>query len=98
MTSPRRRPPADTEGAAEEALRGSRAESHNDDRVDGLELRVEPGGACGDLAPARLVVDAPLAARSPLEVLDGVRHVETRAIDPSLGERLVENPAGGADE
>src|ERR687887_611324 len=67
-------------------------------RRDDVELRVEPGPARGHLAPVRLLVDAPLAARLPLEVLDDVRDVGLPPVDPRLLERLVEDPAGRADE
>jgi hypothetical protein len=43
-------------------------------------------------------VDAPLAARLPLEVLDRVRHVGARPIDPRRLERVVEDAPRRADE
>jgi hypothetical protein len=43
-------------------------------------------------------VDAALAAGLPLEVLDDVRHVGARPIDAGCLQRLVEEPAGRADE
>ena len=45
-----------------------------------------------------LLVDAALAARLPLEVLHHIGDVDGRAIDPSFGERLVEQLPGRADE
>ena len=46
----------------------------------------------------RLLVDAPLAARLPLEVLHDVGDVDGGAIDAGLRERAVEQLAGRADE
>ena len=43
-----------------------------------------------DLRPIRLLMDAPLAARLPFEVLDRVRDVGLVAVDPCFHERLVE--------
>ena len=61
--------------------------------------RLEPRPAGRDLTPARLLVDAPLAARLPLEVLDDDSSGRRRRLhDPRFGERLAEKAAGGADE
>ena len=49
------------------------------------------------LERVRLLVDPALAARLPLEVLDGVRDVGP-PVDPGLGHALVEDSPGGADE
>ena len=62
------------------------------------QLGLEPRAAGRDLRPVRLLVDAALAARLPLEVLDGVRDVDVDAVDPRRLERLVEQPARRADE
>ena len=45
-------------------------------RLDRADLRVEPGAAGVDLHRVRLLVDAPLAARLPTEMLHHVRHVD----------------------
>ena len=45
-------------------------------RLHHRDLRFEPRPAGGDLRQFGFCVDAPLAARLPLEVLDGVRHVD----------------------
>src|SRR5205807_9324739 len=50
------------------------------------------------LGPVRLVVDAALAARLPLEVLDGVRDVDAAAVDAGGGERLVKDAPCRPDE
>src|SRR6185437_1288379 len=57
------------EALAEERLGCGGAEQDERAGFDELELRVEPGTAGHHLCPARLVVDAPGAARLPLEVL-----------------------------
>src|SRR4051812_2578271 len=43
-------------------------------------------------------MNASLAARLPLEVLDGVRHVHVRAIDTRFGQCSVEQVARWSDE
>src|SRR5207244_7685308 len=86
------------EAPAEQRLCRGGAEGHEDSWGDETELPVEPGPAGGDLGGVRLVVDAPLAARLPLEVLDRVRHVHLLAVDAGRFERLVEHAAGGTDE
>jgi hypothetical protein len=88
----------DAELAAEQRLRRGRAEADEDARTDDGELRLEPLTAGRELAPARLGVDPPLAARLPLEVLHRVRHVDGSTVDAGLDERIVEDAAGRPDE
>src|SRR5256712_11964092 len=90
--------PGDPEGRRDERLRRRRAEADDDLRAQDRELGVEPEPAGRDLAAVRLLVEAPLPGRTPLEVLHGVRHVDGVAIDPRLRERLVEDATGGSDE
>src|SRR5262249_30621044 len=54
--------------------------------------------ARANLGSVGLLVDAPLAARLPLEVLDGIGHVDLPSIDARLGERGVEKAARRPDE
>src|SRR5690242_21535920 len=91
-------PAADAEVAADHRLGGRRAETDEDARLDHRDLGVEPGPARDHLAPRRLLVDPALPARLPLEVLDDVRDVGGRAVDPGLAERTVEELPRGADE
>ena len=51
-----------------------------------------------DLGAVGALVDPALASRLPLEVLHGVRHVDLLAVEPGVGDRLVEDPARGSDE
>ena len=74
------------------------AEQHQDARLDRLQLGLEPGSAGRHLGPVRFLVDAPLASRLPFEVLDRVRRVGQRTVDPGSRERLVEELAGGSHE
>ncbi len=64
---------------AEERLRGGGAQAHDGARADDRELGVEPGAAGADLAGVRLLVDALLAPRLPLEVLHGVDKLTRQA-------------------
>ena len=86
------------EGAAEQRLRGGRAQANEDVGPDELQLGVQPRAAGGDLGPVRLRVDPALAARAPLEVLHRVRQVDARPVDTGFRERLVEQPSCRADE
>jgi hypothetical protein len=73
----------DPELPAEERLRCDRAQADQHARLDDREFGVEPRPARSDLRPVRLLVDPPLPARSPFEVLDRVGDVDLRAIDPA---------------
>src|SRR3954470_3149261 len=88
----------DAELLAEERLCSRRAEADEHLRLDRGQLGLEPRTTGHLLRPGRLRVDAPLAARLPLEVLDGVRHVGRRPVYPRQLESLVEDAPGGADE
>src|SRR6059058_3746512 len=90
--------PRDPEVAPEERLSRSRAEADQNARLDHVELGLQPGPAGRDLRPVRLLVDASLAARLPLEVLDDVGDVDLAPVDASVLERLVEELSGRPDE
>src|SRR5258706_6419583 len=79
-------------------LRGDRAETDHDPRPDCLELRLEPRPARFDLRHAWFLVDAPLAARLPFEVLDRVGEVDVAPQDAGILERLVEHRTGWSHE
>src|SRR5207249_9791108 len=67
----------------------------------GIQQRHPPPGpmqACGYLTRVRLGVDATLATRLPLEVLDGIGDPDLVTVDAGLFEGLVEHAAGGSDE
>ena len=66
--------------------------------ADQHALLLDPPAAGVDLRPARLGMDAALAARLELEVLDGVGDVSRLAIDAGVAEGAVEQLAGGTDE
>jgi hypothetical protein len=88
----------DAELGADHRLRGRGAEADDGAWLDGADLREEPRHAGADFDCIRFLVNPPLAARLPLEVLDHVRDVDVGAIDARLDERLVEQRAGGANE
>ena len=88
----------EAEGAAEEALGGGGPEAQDDAGFDGVDLGLEPRAAGRDLGHAGVLVEAELAALDELEVLDGVGEVDRRAVDVEVGEDLIEDAAGGADE
>src|SRR4029079_1536941 len=76
----------DLEALAEQRLRGGGAETDEDPRLDQRDLRFEPWPACRNLRSVRLRVDAPLAARLPLEVLHDVGDIDEFPVDPGLVE------------
>src|SRR5688500_3963334 len=89
---------ADAEVAAQERLRRRRAQTDEHARLHDVQLGLEPRPAGGHLGPVRLLVDAPLAARLPLEVLDDVGDVRKSPVDLRLVEGPVEQLAGGTHE
>ena len=88
----------DAERAAEQGLSGRRSERYQQFGFDGLDLGIEPGTAGGDLACGRFLVDTALAARFPLEMLDGVGDVGFVAVDAGFFETAIEQESGGTDE
>src|SRR5437870_3311903 len=86
------------ERPAEQRLRRGGAEADEHLRFHHCELRLEPGAAGGDLARVRLLVQSPLPARGPLEVLHDVGDVDELAIDARLLQGAVEQLASRADE
>src|SRR3954468_22362916 len=79
--------------AAQQGLRGRRAQADEHARTHDGELRFEPRAAGGELAPARLRWCAALASRLPLEVLDRFRDVGPPTIDADKVESVVEEAA-----
>src|SRR5262249_42005953 len=67
-------------------------------RLHDRELDIEPGPARRDVLRPRLLVNPPLPARLPVEVLHDIGHVDVVSIDSRRFERAVENPAGRPDE
>jgi hypothetical protein len=88
----------DAELTPKQRLRGGCSEQDEDARVHNRELGLEPRAARSHLGPVRLLVDPPLAASLPLEVLDGVRDVYDRPVDPGRVERFVEEAPSRPDE
>src|SRR5438067_12327280 len=80
--------------AAQQGLLGRRAQADEHARTHDGELRFEPRAAGGELAPARLRVDAAFAPGLPLEMLDRVRDVGRTTTDAGTIESVVEEPAG----
>ena len=74
------------------------AERDRQVRPQHRELLLEPAVAGVDLADARLLVDAPLAARLEFEVLDRIGDIGALAVDAGIGQRPVEHRAGRPDE
>src|SRR6266496_5423586 len=86
------------EGWTQKSLRRCRAQADENLWLDQSELRVEPGPAGPDLDRIGLLVDALLAARLPLEVLDDVGDVGLRPVDAGLLQAGVEESSRRTDE
>src|SRR5262245_44158559 len=87
----------DAERGAKPRLGGSRAKQDDGARLHDRELDVEPRPARRDVLRPRLLVNPPLAAWLPVEVLDDIGHVDVTAIDACRLERAVEKLAGRPD-
>jgi hypothetical protein len=83
---------------AQQRLRRRRSETHNRARLHQANFRVEPGAARRDLARVGFLVNAPLAARFPLEVLDDVGHIHGSPIDRHLREHAIQELACRSDK
>src|SRR5687767_4099267 len=86
------------EALAEQRLPRGGAETHDDLRPHELDLHVQPWHAGCDFARAGALVQAPLAARLPLEMLHDVRDIDGRAVDSGRIERAIEKLSRGAHE
>src|SRR2546421_9593770 len=82
----------DLETGRDHRLRRGCAERHDDMRLDGLDLPLEPLVTGVDLALRRGLVQAALATQLPLEVLDRIGDIEAVALDARGLERAVEEP------
>src|SRR5688572_473317 len=86
------------EAGAEHRLRSGGAETDDNRRLHGAQLRFQPRAARLHFRRTRLLVDAPLATRLPLEVFYGVGDIHLIARDAGVGKRLVEQRARGPDK
>src|SRR5712691_2639219 len=85
---------ADAKPRSDHGLRSGRSEADDDARLDDIDLRLQPWPAGSDLRGIRLLVDAPLAARLPFEVLHHVGDIDAAAIDARFLQGLVQEVAG----
>src|ERR1700728_4388950 len=83
---------------ARERARGRAAKRHNEARFHRSDLPRKPPAAGSDLAGIRLLVDASLAARLELEMLDCIRDVDRVARNSGFRQRAVEELAGRPNE
>ncbi len=88
----------DAKGAAQQGLRRGCSEADDQFRAHGFDLGVEPWAAGGDFVRVRFLVNSQLAARLPLEVLDGIGDVGGCAIDAGCLHAGIEQMAGGSDK
>ncbi|VXC70677.1 hypothetical protein SPHINGO8AM_190046 [Sphingomonas sp. 8AM] len=89
---------ADRHDLAEQAARRGRAQRYRHLRTQQQLLLLDPPATRLDLARVRLGVDAALAARLKLEVLDRVGDIGLLAGNPGRGEGAVEHLTGRSDE
>jgi hypothetical protein len=83
-----------TKVTAQQSLRRRSTQADNYFRVHEIDFGVQPCSASGYLDRVRLLVDAALASRLPLKVLDRIGHVRLAPIDTRLSHSLVEDGAG----
>src|SRR6516225_4663199 len=88
----------DPERLAKQRLRGRRPQTDYGAWLNQRYLSIQPWAARRNLARTRLLVDAPLAPRFPLEVLHDIRDVHARSIYSGFRERPVQEPSGRADK
>lgn len=80
----------DAEVPAEERLGRGGAEANDDFRPERGDFGIEPRPARGGLGAVWLFVNAPLAARLPFEVFDGIGDVGFFTIDPRFLQSAVQ--------
>src|SRR5207249_9595351 len=68
---------------AKESLAGGRSEADKQPGFNQAQLRFEPGPAGGDFARVGFLMDSPLPARLPFEMLDRICDVNLVPIDRS---------------
>lgn len=88
----------DAKRAAEKRLSCRRPETDDQLRFDRFQFGIEPRATGGDLASAGLLVNAALAPRLPLEVLDGICNVDLIPVEAGLLQTLIQKPTCGAYE
>lgn len=90
----------DAEGRTQHRLGRRGAEANDHVGFDQRKLILEPRKARSHLADVRSLVQAALGARiaRPLEVLYRIRDVDVVAVDARRVERVIEQPAGGANK
>src|SRR5262245_60894988 len=83
---------------AEHRLRGGGAETDDELRFHECDFLREPWPARGDFAFDGLLVQTPLTAWFPFEMLHCVRDVYVAAFDTRIGERAIQHLSGRPDE
>jgi hypothetical protein len=83
---------------ANQQLASGRSQGDDQSWLDEVELKVEPWPAGSDLMLIGPIMETPLAAGTPLEMLDDVRDEDALAIDPGLGQRAIQDRSRGAHE
>src|SRR5215471_5334000 len=86
------------ERSPEERLRRGRAQTDHGPWFHKRKLDIEPGPARRDVLRPRFLVDPPLPAWLPVEVLHHVGDVDIAAVNPGRLERAIEQLARRADE
>src|SRR5262249_52620448 len=91
-------PLSDLELGTKQRARRGRSQAHDQLRRDGADLPFQPLIACRQLLLRRGLVHAPLAARLPFEMLDGVGDIRSAAVDVCLFHRAIQYAASRTDE
>ena len=93
-------PSHNAEILAQQGLRGSGAQAHQNFRFHYRELCVQPGTAGIDLPVARFLVDASFSALiwRPVEMLHHIRNIYITSRDANLCQSLIKQPSGRTHE
>src|SRR5438034_8923878 len=85
---------------AQQGLRGSGAQAHQNFRFHYRELCVQPGTAGIDLPVARFLVDAPFSTLiwRPVEMLHHIRNIYITSRDANLCQSMIKQPSGWTHE
>jgi len=84
--------------APQEGLRGGRAQTNDDFRLDQFHFRLQPWLTGFDFTHPGLLVQSSFPALFELEMLHGVRYVGIRAVDGGIGQCPGQNAAGWSDK
>lgn len=82
----------------EQGLGGNSTQTDDEPGSNGLQFCLQPRPASVNLFHVRLLVDAQLSARFPLEVFDRVCYIYLASVDASLSQTLIQQLSSRSDK